>query len=222
MKYPIIVYCFLGLFLIASILQLILAFSENQKLRRKEKFLCLLMLGLAALFALPNHPLIYIGAFLGMAGDIFVLRKKTFNLGVAAFFFGHICYILEALFFIISIKNIGYEQYISFFFPFIVITLVIFEMCKKDPKHSTLEALAQGLYFSILVVYIPVLTYAITKIGSYIYLSLIGSILFLISDTILVITHFGHKFKRYDFYIMLTYLLAELLIISGFVLTLIN
>jgi len=52
------------------------------------------------------------------------------------------------------------------------------------------------------------------------FLSLIGSIVFIISDSILVVTHFGFKFKRYDFYIMLTYLVAELLIISGFVLTL--
>lgn len=222
MKYPIVTYCFLGLFLVASIVQLVLAFTENQKLRRREKFLCLLTLGLAAVFAVPNQPLIYIATFLGMTGDILVLRKKTFNLGATMFFFGHICYLLECIFFVIGTENIGIEQIISFIAPFIIIALIIFLFCKKDAKHSTKEAIYQGVYFAILIVYIPVFTFAMSIIGSFMYLSLIGSIIFIISDTILVVTHFGYKFKRYDFYIMLTYLLAEFLIISGLVLTLIR
>lgn len=221
MKYPVLVYIFFSLFVVASIVQLVLAFTENQRLRRREKFLCLLTLGLAAVFAVPNEPLIYIAAFLGMLGDILVLRKKTFNLGAIMFFFGHICYLLECIFFIIGTKNIGLEQYISFFAPFIIIALVIFMFCRKDAKHSIKEAIYQGVYFATLIVYIPVFTFAISTAGSFMYLSLIGSVLFIISDTILVITHFGCKFKRYDFYIMLTYLIAEALIISGLVFTLI-
>ena len=222
MKYPVLTYCFLGLFVLASIVQLVFAFTENQKFRRREKFLCLLTLGLATLFAVPNEPLLYIGAFLGMLGDILVLRKKTFNFGALAFFFGHLCYLSEAIFFIIGTKNIGYEQYISFIVPFVIIALVIIMFCKKDAKHSTVEAIYQGVYFALLVVYVPVLTLGMSTVGSYMYLSLIGAVLFLASDTILVVTHFGYKFKRYDFYIMITYLLAELLIISGLVLTLIR
>ena len=220
MKHPIMVYIFLGLFVIASVLQLAFAFIENQKLRRKEKVFCMMMLGIAAIFVFPNHPLIYIGAFLGMFGDIFVLRKKTFNLGVVAFFLGHLSYIFECMYMIIGEHNISWMNHIIFIVTYIVVALTMFGFCKKAKNHTTLNKIAQSLYFSILAVYIPVFSLAIVKVGEYMFLSLIGSIVFIISDSILVVTHFGYKFKRYDFYIMLTYLLAEFLIIAGFVLTL--
>ena len=221
MKYPIAACIFLGLFIVASILQLAFAFIENQKLRRKEKVLCMMMLGLAAVFAFPNHPLIYIGAFLGMLGDWCVLRKKTFNLGVVAFFLGHLAYIFECLFMIVGETNIRWFNHGIFIMTYIVVALVMFAICKKYAhNHTMLNNIAQSFYFAILAVYIPVFSFAVAKVGSYMFLSLIGSIVFIISDSILVITHFGHKFKRYDFYIMLTYLLAEVLIVAGFVLTL--
>ncbi len=220
MKYPILVYVFLGLFVIASILQLAFAFIENQKLRRKEKILCMMMLGIAAIFAFPNHPLIYIGAFLGMIGDWCVLRKKTFNVGVVAFFLGHLAYIFECMFMIIGEENIRWFNHASFIMTYIVVALFMFAMCRKFAKrHTMLNNFAQSFYFAILAVYIPVFTLAVVKVGSFMFLSLIGSAVFIISDSILVVTHFGRKFKRYDFYIMLTYLLAEFLIVAGFVLT---
>ena len=220
MRYPIVTYIFLGLFLIASILQLACAFIENQKLRRKEKILCMLFLGLAALFAFPDQPLIYIGAFLGMIGDWCVLRKKTFNIGVVAFFLGHLSYIFECMFMIIGENNIRWFQHVIFILTYIVVALVMLAMCKKYTNHSMLNNVAQSLYFAILAVYIPVLSLAMVKVGSFMFLSLIGCVVFIGSDTILVVNHFGAKFKRHDFYIMLTYLVAEFLIIAGFVLTL--
>ena len=222
MKYPVAVYIFLGLFLIASILQLAFAFIENQKLRRKEKICCMLALGLAAVFAFPDQPLIYIGAFLGMLGDWCVLRKKTFNIGVVAFFLGHLAYIFECLYMIVGESNIRWFHHIIFILTYVVVALAMFAFTNKAKNHTTLNKIAQSFYFAILAVYIPVFSFAIAQVGSYIFLSLIGSIIFIVSDSILVVTHFGLKFKRYDFYIMLTYLVAEFLIIAGFVLTLIK
>ena len=220
LRFPILTFVFLGLFLVASILQLAFAFIENQKLRRKEKIACMAMLGVAAVFAFPNQPLIYIGAFLGMIGDWCVLRKKTFNIGVVAFFLGHLAYIFECMFMIIGETNIRWFNHVIFILTYIVVALVMFAACKKYTKHSMLNNIAQSLYFAILAVYIPVFALAVAKVGSFMFLSLIGSIVFIGSDTILVINHFGAKFKRHDFYIMLTYLVAEFLIIAGFVLTL--
>ena len=220
MRFPIVSYVFLGLFVVASILQLAFAFIENQKLRRKEKICCMMMLGLAAVFAFPNQPLIYIGAFLGMIGDWCVLRKKTFNIGVVAFFLGHLAYIFECLFMIIGEQNIRWFHHVIYIMVYIVVALAMFASCKKAKNHTTLNKIAQSFYFAILAVYIPVFSLAIVQVGSYMFLCLIGSIVFIISDSILVLTHFNFKFKRYDFYIMLTYLIAEFLIVAGFVLTL--
>ena len=220
MRFPIVAYIFVGLFVVASILQLAFAFIENQKLRRKEKVLCMMMLGIAAVFAFPDQPLIYIGAFLGMIGDWCVLRKKTFNIGVVAFFLGHLAYIFECLFMIIGEQNIRWFHHVIYIMVYIVVALAMFAACKKAKNHTTLNKIAQSFYFAILAVYIPVFSLAIVTVGSYMFLSLIGSIFFIISDSILVLTHFNFKFKRYDFYIMLTYLIAEFLIVAGFVLTL--
>ena len=220
MRFPILTYVFVGLFAVASILQLAFAFIENQKLRRKEKILCMMMLGIAAIFAFPTHPLIYIGAFLGMIGDWCVLRKKTFNIGVVAFFLGHLAYIFECLFMIIGEQNIRWFHHVIYIMVYIVVALAMFAACKKAKNHTTLNKIAQSFYFAILAVYIPVFSLAIATVGSFMFLSLIGSIIFIISDSLLVVTHFGFKFKRYDFYIMLTYLIAEFLIVAGFVLTL--
>ena len=220
MKFPIPAYVFLGLFVVASIIQLIFAFIENQKLRKREKFLCLLMLGIASIFAFPNEPLIYVGAFLGMIGDILVLRKKTFIIGTVAFLLGHICYIMEAIWHIIGFENISHWQPIVIFVTFAIVFSAMFLVCKLKTNHSKVDVFGQSLYFAVQTAYIPTFIFSIIQAGNTMYLSLVGAIFFILSDCILVKTHFGPKFKRYDFYIMFTYLLAEVLIISGFVLTL--
>ena len=222
MAYPIPAYIFLGLFAVASIIQLIFAFIENQRLRRKEKFLCLLMLGLAAVFAFPNEPLIYVGAFLGMIGDILVLRSKTFKIGTLAFLLGHLCYIFEALWRIVGFENLLWWHPVVIVCSFIAIFIAMALICKFRTKHTNLDVFGQSIYFSVQVAYLPIFIIAMSIVGSYMYLSLIGACLFIISDAILVQNHFGKKWKRYDFYIMLTYLLAELLIILGFALTLVR
>lgn len=220
MKFPIPAYIFLGFFVIASIVQLYFAFIENQKLRKREKFLCLLMLGIAAVFAFPNEPLIYAGAFFGMIGDILVLRSKTFKFGTFAFLLGHLCYIFEALWKIVGFSNITLLDVVVLVGTFVIVFVGMTLVCKLKTKHSKFDIFGQSLYFAVQVAYIPLFIMAIIKSGGFMYLSLIGACFFIVSDAILVKNHFGKKWKRYDFYIMFTYLLAEVLIISGFVLTL--
>ena len=223
MKYPIPAYIFLGLFVLASIVQLFFAFIENQKWRGREKFLCLLFLGISAIFAFPNEPLIYCGAFLGMIGDILVLyktNKKLFSIGSTAFCLGHICYIMEVLWRIVGFENILWWHPVLIVGVLLTVLITMALVCKFKTNHSTFDCIGQSLYFAVLISYIPVFAIALNSVGGSMYLSLIGAILFIISDCILTYTHFGNKFKRYDFYIMLPYLLAEVLIVAGFVLTL--
>ena len=47
----------------------------------------------------------------------------------------------------------------------------------------------------------------------------VGALLFIVSDTLLSFTIFRHDIKRKDFYIMLSYLLAELGVLFGMALT---
>lgn len=220
MRFPIPAYIFLGLFVVAAVVQLIFAFTENQKFRRREKFACLLCLGIAAVFAFPDQPLVYLGAFLGMIGDILVLRRKTFIFGSIAFLIGHLCYIFETLWKIIGFNNIEIWEIGIIVGTFVIMFVAMLLVCKFKTKHSKFDVIAQSIYFAVQVMYIPLFIFAVISRGNVMWLSFTGAILFIISDAILVKTHFGRKFKRYDFYIMLTYLLAEVLIVSGFVLAL--
>lgn len=222
MKFPIPAYIFFGLFVVAAIVQLFFAFIENQKLRRREKFLCMLMLGIATVIAFPNEPLIYVGAFLGMIGDILVLRTKTFTFGSVSFLLGHFCYIFEALWKVVGFENLEIWHPFLIIGTFVVIFVGMFLACKFKTKHTKFDCIAQSLYFAVQVTYIPVFIISMVTVGSFMYLCLIGACLFIISDGILIKNHFGKKWKRYDFYIMLTYLLAEALIIVGFALTLVR
>ena len=218
MKFPVVAYIFLGLFVVTSIVQLVFAFIEREDLRRKEKFACLLSLSLFAIFVFPNKPLVYIGALLGMAGDILDLQPKTFYLGVVAFFLGHICYTSAV---IVDVLHGAFPWYMYMIYglTFVAVAAVMFIFCRKSTYHSKLDCIGQSLYFAILASYLPVFIYATVVAGGYIFLSLIGACFFIISDSILVKTHFGKKFKSYHFYIMGTYLIAEVLIILGFILT---
>ena len=219
MKFPIPAFIFLGLFVVASVIQLVLAWQEKEKFRRKEKFACLLFLGLFAVFAFPDKPLIYIGAFLGMLGDILDLNLKTFYFGVLSFFIAHICYILEVILDVLG-SYFPWYMTVALLGTFLVVTILMYLYCKKKPTHNMIDKIGQSIYFATLVSYIPVILFAVITVGKFMYLSLIGALFFISSDSILVYAHFGPKFKRYHFYDMVTYLIAEVLIVLGFVLTL--
>ena len=75
---------FLIPFALSMLIHLFFAFTENEKWRKITKPINLLFLTLAALIILPTHPLIYIGALMGMIGDILLLRnhhKPSFIIG---------------------------------------------------------------------------------------------------------------------------------------------
>lgn len=221
MKFPIPAYISLGLFVVASIVQLVLAFLEKESMRRKEKFTCLLFLTLFAVFAAPDRPLIYVGAFLAMLGDILDLNLRTFIFGVLAFFVAHICYILEIILDILG-GAFPWYMWIALVGTFLLVMILMYKYCEKKPTHSRVDKIGQSVYFATLFAYLPVIIYSMVAVGKYMYLSLIGALFFIVSDSILVRAHFGPKFKRHHFHDMITYLIAEVLLVLGFILTLVS
>ena len=89
-------------------------------------------------------------------------------------------------------------------------------------KISRFEKVGGALYLTTLTSLIPLFIFASLERPNYMYLALIGSVLFLISDSILSFSRYIKPFKRHDFYIMLTYLLAQLFIGLGLCLTYVN
>lgn len=212
-------YIFLGLFLLFSIVQLVLAFLEKEELRQKEKPFCLLSLSCFALFTLVDHPLIYVGAFLGMLGDIFVVikNKKYFNFGVLCFLLGHICYAVEALLFLNN-KTFEWFEYLILLLSFAFVYVCLFAFTKKFAKKKT-DVFGSGLYYGSLVAFLALMIILYINNGLFLYLSIIGLSFFVISDIIILYTKYIKKFKRNDFYIMLTYLLAQFFLVMSLVLS---
>lgn len=216
-------YVFFGLFVVASIAELLFSFFENEKVRRIVKPFCLFFLSLFAFFATNfKAPLIYVGAFLGMLGDIFVIAKdrKYFNLGVLFFFFGHLCYISQLIIYMVN-KSSPIYSYIIFGVFYVLIYIGLYFLFIKIAK-SKVEKFGLPLYYGTLFSVLPLIVMAFIFSGSYLYFGIIGIVLFVISDLIILYTKYVKEFKRYDFFIMSTYLLAQLFLVSSLVLTFID
>lgn len=213
-------YIMFGLFVATAIVQLIFAFLEKEKYRRIEKPFCLLTLAIFACVTLPTKPLIYIGALLGMIGDILVIikDKKYFNWGVFSFFLGHLCYFTQIILMMVN-KNADIYLYFIPLGCFVVFYIPLYFFLKKFAKNFA-EGLGMALYYATLFTLLPFTIIAFIICGSYMYLGIIGASFFIISDLIILYTKYFKKFKRYDFYIMFTYLIAQCLIILSLVLTL--
>lgn len=213
-------FIFLGLFLLVSVIELVFAFMEMEKPRRIVKPFCLLFLGLFAVVTLPNQPLIYIGAFLGMVGDILVLSKniKIFALGALTFFLGHICYIIELLLFVIN-KPFEWWHFVIVGICFVLFYLIMFYLGRNKMK-SPLEKFGMPLYYATLFCTLPfMLSSQLICPDGFLWVGVLGYVIFIVSDVIILLTKYGNKFKRYDFFIMLTYLVGQILIVFSLVST---
>ena len=208
------------LFLTFSVVQLILAFLELEKYRRIEKPFCLGLLTAFVAVTLPNHPMLYIATFLGMVGDILVIlpKKRFFIIGAIAFFNGFILYALEGILILLG-GNISPIALTAIIATYVVMNVVLIFVLGKRLAPNKGEMVGIGLYLSPLFTLIPLMAYLTANTKGVMYLSLIGVIFFLASDLTITFTKYIKKFKRYDFYIMSTYLIGQLLIVMGYVLT---
>ncbi|OQA78172.1 MAG: YhhN-like protein [Tenericutes bacterium ADurb.Bin239] len=216
------VYIFFGLFVLVTIAELVMAFNEWEKPRMILKPFSMFFLAIAAIIALPNHPLIYIGAFLGMIGDIFLLwpkNKKLFLAGATSFLVGHMFYISEIIHIMFAGQPLAWWFYVVVVFGVLLFVLAFYPMSKKLSGDRYLT-LVGNTYIAVLILVSVVSLIACLKgFTNYMVLGIIGGISFLASDLILVQATFIKDFKCRDYYIMLFYLLGQAFIVSGLVLT---
>lgn len=217
MLIPIII--LLGLFVGVSILHLYFCWQENDKARKITKPFALLLLIPAIILMVPNYPLIWLFPTLSLLGDIVLIFKKKglrfFVLGFVFFFSGHICNLIQLTYFLFnSNTTIPVIAYIVFAVALIIIIIFIFPMTKKFAGNLALLA---NVYMPTLV-FIGVFSLLVTAAYANSYQGLLvslGYIFFVFSDAFLLYSSFIKDVKRHDFYIMSTYLIAELLITLG-------
>ncbi len=201
------------LFTIVFVIQLLAIIIQNETLRTATKPLLLLVLMLYYVFNTSKKSIIVIaGIALSWLGDVLLIFQENnemfFTFGLASFLIAQLMY---AYYFTVQFKN-------------------------RQQKFSKILMLvvglyAAGIYFLLLpklgAMQIPVLIYALSiscmliaavqlfLINKKYLLCAIGAILFVASDSILAINKFHTQFLSASFLVMLTYGLAQFLIIAG-------
>lgn len=156
--------------------------------------------------------LIAIGLFFGLLGDVFLMFKDLFILGLIAFLLGHVCYILAFL--IQKSKNSILKDIPSIILLVLLLTYSYYFYTVLSPSLGSLK--------------IPVIIYII-GISSMCYfafqrsvkrstinflLGFLGSLLFIISDSVLALNKFVAYIPSSGLVIMSTYMLAQYFIFS--------
>ncbi len=213
---------FSSLLFISIVVELVLAFMEKERLRKIFKIFPLLFLSIVAIYLVPEYPLLYVASLLGCLGDLLIIfekRKIFFYLGGISFFVGHILYLLLML----DLSDVTYNwyHYLIIIISLVGLFFVLFAITKN--QLGLIEKIAASFYFGILILLLVNAAFITFKYNEpRTSLILVGYILFIISDIILVIKDFIKEFKRDDFYVMSTYIFAELSIVIGFLITILK
>ena len=213
---------FLALFAGVSVSHLVFSYKENKKLRRITKPFCLLFLGAAMAAIRPDAYLIYIGAWLGCAGDTLLIKKskKFLLLGATSFFLGHLCYIAHTILFLQAAGGFPWWGILVTVGVGLGIALIGFFPLRDFVTKNFVLGAGMALYVSALLLVFGMSIVAMTfGYWRFYAVTAVGAVLFIGSDTLLSFTIFRHDIKRKDFYIMISYLLAELGVLFGLALT---
>lgn len=210
----------LYLFIIASLGEILSEVIRLQYLHQVCKPLIMVTLGIYYLSrAQYRSAVVGLAIFFSLAGDILLMfegeNSKFFILGLTAFLIAHIFYILayrqhqdESM--ESSLKGV---QKIRFSFPIVLagtgLIVVLY------PSLGTLK-IPVMVYALILIVMVlnSVFRYGRTINASF-WLVFVGSIFFMLSDSVLAINKFFSPVTAAGFWVMSTYILAQFLIIQG-------
>lgn len=186
--------------------------------------LCFVCLGILSLYLSGTENMQYglaiiIGLVLGLLGDIFLClydllvipKRKDFvqYVGVTFFFLGHICYMFNFL----TLSDLK-----LYLIPFVFIMPVVYLILVFTKKVQTnkLQTVFMTIYFLALsLILLSSVNLLITR-GDRVFpiIVLSASVLFISSDIVLGLSWFAPNaklHKNYDFYIILSYFLAQCL-----------
>ncbi|MDR6486163.1 putative membrane protein YhhN [Chryseobacterium vietnamense] len=141
------------------------------------------------------------GLILSFLGDVFLLFEWGFIPGLGSFLLAHICYIVY--FFKIKKKNAwSWLPFVFLYLGSFIYYIYPYLNEMKIPVVIYGITIATMLYFSI---------------STYSSLLILGAILFVISDSVLAINMFVKHSTEKELVVMITYVLAQLMLVSGVV-----
>lgn len=166
----------------------------------------------------PSRRIIVAGAFFAFLGDVLLLLE---NKNASFFIFGLICFFVTHIFYswyFLRVKKTGISALKQK--PYIVVVVLLYTTGLVALPYPRLGPLT-----------IPVILYAciltimmLCSIRAYNFLNgasrlsiVIGAVCFVISDSLLAINKFYAPFGGAGFFIILTYCMAQYLIMNGFI-----
>ncbi len=203
----------LCVFIAVSVIHLIAAFFEIEKLRKITKLLLVPLL--LAYFIAARGSLftpVLMAALLALLGDFFLLEPQKpifFTLGLSSFLLGHLCYIFA---FIVFTETFHIPMLIISYIIAIALEVVIMKTVKPDKSMIIPAAL-----YTFIILSMSGFALQLMRSNPTIWTILIfmGSLLFICSDTLLAFFTFRKMPKRGNFYVMLFYIAAQAFIMIG-------
>ena len=208
------------LFALLTVAELFFAFIEADKARKIVKPFLMFVATLLCLFLFPMQPFLYLGCFFGLLGDIcfiFKDKKACVYLGLLTFGLNHLFYIMEMIS-ILTYKGLMHQNhYIIFSLVGFVFAICMFFAIRLVIKAEIPLALGGCLYMTILFMDLGFNILMVSSGLILMWYGVAGMILFIISDSFLTYTMFIKDVKRRDFYIMASYLAAQVLFLFGII-----
>ena len=205
------------LFVADAALQLVACFRRMLWLRRITKVLLMpLLAGFYRLFAPNPHAFVMTALFLGCLGDLFLLFQKkhmTMLLGMCSFALGHVFYIGAML-----TTKPGFH--LSTLLCLLIAVGWMLFVWKKLLPTAPKSLRKPGFFYALLLAGTCLFTLYLLLVTQKLWylISFAGGCLFMISDTILTGQKYRRETKHGNFYVMLTYILAQLFLVTGFAL----
>ncbi|MCR5348702.1 MAG: lysoplasmalogenase [Bacilli bacterium] len=216
---PVVSYVFFGLFVVASIVHLVFCYIEFELARKITKCMTTGMLAVAVICAIPTQPLVYCGLLCGLAGDAFLLKKHKvwpFACGMISFLLSHVLYIAG---FMVVCGPLHWAYYVASGLYVVLFPLLTYHFGNTivHQKHLAFGGVSYFGFLSLDLIWAIIA--CCNGHVNYCLLCVFGALSFIASDVFLARTLFKKDVKRRDFFIMATYLVAQGLICTGFVMT---
>ncbi len=188
-------------------------FFERERARKITKVLIVPLLMLVGVFCGLRRELVVLGLAFGWVGDVFLLypeRKQCFVVGAGAFALGHLSYIAATVQTLLRSGGLSEISPVLYMLHGLLgVALFVFAWTKLRKHLGFVAFLGAGYFF--------VLTGAwLLSMAAGAWLLTLAFGMFLVSDITLTVCRFFKTIPRDNFYIMLTYILAQVLICLAF------
>lgn len=164
-----------------------------------------------------SHILVLAGLLFSWAGDVILelshIKSELFISGLLCFLLAHVMYII--VFSLVPGKNTIFGKYFYLLIPVFLFGIALIYYLYDDLAEMRIPVI---LYAIVILTMLSAAINRIEKVSRASYFRVLsGAILFVISDSAIAINKFSHHFESSGIVIMSTYIVAQYLIVTGYI-----